>query len=139
MNEKLFRKKSLEKIKSPEILDDYIRVSNPGIIILLVSVILLLAGAFIWGAFGYLESKIPVNVLVEQGAGICYIEEKDAPLVKEGMTVRFENTEGVIAEMKEEQYWGHYALVEINSSIPNGNYDGEIILSRYRPITMIFN
>ena len=139
MNEKLFRKKSLEKIKSPEILDDYIRVSNPGIIILLASVILLLAGAFIWGAFGYLESKIPVNVLVDEGVGTCYIEEANVPLVKEGMTVRFDNTEGVIAGIKEEKFWGHYAQVEIDSSVPNGNYDGEIILCRYRPITMVFN
>ena len=31
MNEEIFRKKSLDKVKSPENLDDYIRVSNPGV------------------------------------------------------------------------------------------------------------
>ncbi len=41
MQEKLFR----EKVKSPENLDDYIRISNPGVWLLLVSAIVLLIGA----------------------------------------------------------------------------------------------
>ena len=50
MSEEIFRKKSLDKVKSPENLDDYIQVSNPGVWLLLVSVIILLAGACVWGS-----------------------------------------------------------------------------------------
>ena len=49
MNEGLFRKKSIDKISSPEQLDDYIRVSNPAIWMLLSCIIILLVGMCVWG------------------------------------------------------------------------------------------
>ena len=41
MNDQLFRKKSMEKITSPENLNDYIRVASPGVWMTLCAVILL--------------------------------------------------------------------------------------------------
>lgn len=52
MEEGIFRKKSMDKIKSPEELNDYVRVPDPGIWLLLVSAVLLIAGACIWKFFG---------------------------------------------------------------------------------------
>ena len=46
----LFRKKSMERITSPEHLTQYLRVTNPGIWIILMSVIVLLAGILVWSA-----------------------------------------------------------------------------------------
>ena len=45
MSDQIFRKKSLDRISSPEQLNDYIRVANPGIWMILAAVIILLAGA----------------------------------------------------------------------------------------------
>lgn len=42
--ETVFRKKTLDRISSPEQITDYLRVTNPGIWVVLVAVILLLAG-----------------------------------------------------------------------------------------------
>ena len=44
MNDQLFRKKSMEKITSPENLNDYIRVASPGVWMTLCAVILILIG-----------------------------------------------------------------------------------------------
>mgnify|MGYP007122110349 CR=1 FL=1 len=46
MSEKnsIFRKKSLDRIESPEQLNDYIRVTSPGIWIFLAAAIVLLVG-----------------------------------------------------------------------------------------------
>ncbi len=52
MNNGLFRKKSIDRVSSPEKLDDYIRVTTPSVWIALAAMILLLVGAFIWGVFG---------------------------------------------------------------------------------------
>ncbi len=52
MNNGFFRKKSIDRISSPEKLDDYIRVTTPGVWIVLAAMILLLAGAIIWGIAG---------------------------------------------------------------------------------------
>ena len=50
MSDQIFRKKSLDRISSPEQLNDYIRVANPGIWMILAAVIILLAGVCVWGA-----------------------------------------------------------------------------------------
>ena len=48
----LFRQKSIDRVSSPEKLDDYIRVTTPSVWIALIAMILLLAGALFWGIFG---------------------------------------------------------------------------------------
>lgn len=48
----IFRQKSLDKISSPEKLDDYIRVTSPSVWFILAAIILLLFGALFWGIFG---------------------------------------------------------------------------------------
>ena len=58
MKEGLFRKKSMDKISSPEQLNDYIRVSNPGVWMILACIIILLIGMCVWGVFGRLETTM---------------------------------------------------------------------------------
>jgi len=55
MSGSVFRKKSLERISSPEQLNDYIRVSTPSLWIALIATLLLLAGAIIWGILGSID------------------------------------------------------------------------------------
>ncbi len=51
----LFRQKNLDRISTPEQLRDYIHVTTPGIWIVLLAIIILLAGVLIWGAFGSIQ------------------------------------------------------------------------------------
>ena len=48
----IYRQSNLDKMASPDKLDDYIKVSNPAVWIILVAIAVLLAGALIWG-FSY--------------------------------------------------------------------------------------
>ena len=48
----LFRKKSIDRVSSPEQLNDYIRVTTPSVWLVLLAVILLLIGMLIWSIFG---------------------------------------------------------------------------------------
>lgn len=51
-NEKqIFRKSSIDRVSSPEQLNDYIRVSNPSVWMILAAVIVLLAGGMCLGDF----------------------------------------------------------------------------------------
>ncbi|MCI7691340.1 MAG: hypothetical protein MSR67_03005 [Oscillospiraceae bacterium] len=52
MNNSIFRQKSIDKITSPEKLDDYIKVTKPSVWITLIAIVLLLAGAVVWSIFG---------------------------------------------------------------------------------------
>jgi hypothetical protein len=51
----IFRKKSMERISSPESLNDYIRVTTPSVWIVLTAIVLLLAGMIAWSVFGTVE------------------------------------------------------------------------------------
>ena len=48
----LFRKKSLDRISSPEQLNDYIRVTTPTVWLVLLALVILLAGMLLWSILG---------------------------------------------------------------------------------------
>ena len=57
----LFRQKSIDRVSSPEQLNDYIRVTTPSVWLALIAIILLLAGFLACGALG------TVTVTTEDG------------------------------------------------------------------------
>lgn len=83
----IFRAKSLERISSPEDLNDYIRVANPGIWLILSGVVLLLIGTIVWCMFGHLDTMINGVCITEGQNTICYINEPDIGKVQKGMKV----------------------------------------------------
>ena len=50
----IFRQKSIDRVSSPEKLDDYIRVTKPSVWMTLAAVVVLLVGTIVWGIFGEL-------------------------------------------------------------------------------------
>ncbi len=55
--ESIFRAKSIDRVSSPEQLNDYIRVTTPPVWVALFAIILLLAGVFVWSLCGRLELR----------------------------------------------------------------------------------
>ena len=58
----IFREKSIERVSSPEQLDDYIKVTTQSVWLILSATIALLAGMIIWGVFGKIEVNTPNGV-----------------------------------------------------------------------------
>lgn len=58
-NKKIFREKNLERISSPDKINDYIKTTTPGIWIVLIAVLLILAGAIVWSVFGRITVNTP--------------------------------------------------------------------------------
>ena len=139
MSEEIFRKKSLDKVKSPESLDDYIRVSNPGVWLLLISVIVLLIGAVVWGIFGHIDSTVPASVRIENGTAVCYVEEDNMTSVKVGQTVKFEDYETVIESVGNKTDDGYVCTLSNISGLADGFYEGNIIVESYKPLSFILN
>ena len=67
MDNQLFRKQSMDRISSPEQLQDYMRVTSPGIWMVLSAVIVLLAGLIICSMVGKIETTYEVNAEVQDG------------------------------------------------------------------------
>ncbi len=51
----IFREKSMERISSPDQMDDYIKVTTPSVWIALLALIVLLVGILAWSIFGTVE------------------------------------------------------------------------------------
>ncbi len=140
MSEEIFRKKNLDKVKSPESLNDYIHVTNPGVWIVLVSAIILLVGACVWGVFGKVESKIDTAVTVENGKAICFVSDEDYSSVSVGMTVEFNDCKGKISSLSTQKINGEFSCeVTVDKDIESGTFPGKIVVNAVSPISFVLN
>ena len=61
----IFREKSMDRVTSPEALNDYIRVTTPSVWIVLAALVTLLAGMIIWSIFGTVKVQDQSGETVE--------------------------------------------------------------------------
>lgn len=75
MNKSIFRKKSLERISSPEEIDDYMKVTSPSMWLVLGAILLLLAALIFWSITARIESTVVVDGqnVTEQIAPISFL------------------------------------------------------------------
>ena len=83
-NETLFRKSSLNSISSPEQLNEYIKVSNPSVWLVLAALFVLLAGVFVWGVTGSLPTTVSARGVAREGEVLCYISTEEAAAIGAG-------------------------------------------------------
>ncbi len=130
---KVFRKKALERISSPEQLTDYLHVTNPGIWIVFAAVILLLAGIFAWAAVGTLQTKTDVKVLVNEKSAMV-VSGGDVEL-KAGMSLFVGKEETALASVESDDVRGLYGVAAVN--LPNGIYEGVVVTETVHPIEFL--
>lgn len=86
----LFREKNLERLESPEKLNDYLRVTSPGVWLVLASVIVLLIGVCIWGVFGTIQATTKAAVVTQDGQSTCLVPAAALQGVLENRTVEID-------------------------------------------------
>ena len=136
MSETIFREKSLDRISSPEQLDDYLKVSTPSLWIVLGAVIALLVGIIVWANVDYLETTINAAATVEEGVVEIVLTGNDAETIKEGMKVRINSFETDVEFIQYDDLGRAIALSF--ADIPDGNYRVEIVTERIHPIKFLF-
>ena len=87
MQNKLFKKSSVERFTSPEKLNDYIQVSNPSSWMVLVAALAVLLGMLIWGFFGELTESVSFSGLAREDKLVCYVNSAISGSLQEGMEV----------------------------------------------------
>ena len=132
-SQNLFREKAIERISSPEKLTDYLRVTNPGIWVVLGAVIILLGGLFIWATLGTLETKSDVKVMVEDHTAVIVAD--GGVTLAAGMPVQISTENCVIASTDNDDYGRVYGIAEV--SLPDGTYDGTAVVEQIRPIDFL--
>ena len=157
MNKQIFRKKSVDRMSSPEQLNDYIKVTNPGVWMALAAIVILLVGVCVWGVFGKLETKLSVAAVSQDGQTVLYVKEDDLSAVKEKMSVYIgDETYKVVSvsvqpvAVTEEisEYARHTGelsigewvyIVQIDGNMPDGAYKAQIVTDSVSPLYFVFN
>lgn len=129
----VFRKKTLDRISSPEDLTDYLKVTNPGVWVVLAAVIVLLCGIFVWSCVGTLETKEKASVIVEDHSAIVVLT--DSNVLKEGMPLRVSTEEVTIASVYSDEYGRLVGKAEI--ALPDGTYEGTLITDQTHAIDFL--
>ena len=134
--EQLYRTGSLERIQSPEQLNDYLRVTNPSVWLLLTAVILLLAGLLIWGSFTYIDSVAIGTAQVTDGNMTLRFDDPVlAQAVEVGMPVTIgETTTEILSLGRDEQ--GLFALAR--AELPDGEYEASVRYRQTQVLKLIF-
>lgn len=99
MGKTIFRQKSMQKITSPEQMNDYIRVSNPSVWMILAAVIVLLAGVCVWGVFGHLDTVLQTGGVCKNGRLVVYIGEKDFAEIGENTVFSVNESEYALSNL----------------------------------------
>ena len=71
--ESIFRRESLDRVASPEKLNDYIRVSSPGVWLLLGALIVIVACLAVWGFTGTLPVTLTLSGVTEGNQVACFV------------------------------------------------------------------
>ena len=157
MSEPIFRQKSLDRISSPEQLNEYIRVSNPGIWMVLAAIVLLLLGVCVWGVLGHLDTTVMAAARSENGAVTVYVREEDISSVEEGMRVILNEEEYIVHSVSADPVavddsFSDYFLhtgglkegqwvfpVTVDAELPAGVYRASILVERVSPMSFVLN
>lgn len=160
MNQKLFRKESLDRMSSPDQLNQYIRVSNPSVWLILSAVIVLLIAVCVWGSVGRMETALNVNAVVKDEQVICLLDEEQRLRVEAGMTLRAGEQSGEITQIYAEpvsyeilrEKLGEYELYASGISegswryvaigtlpLTDGMYGAKIVIESVSPLSFLVN
>lgn len=101
MNEKLFRKSSLDRVTGPEQLDDYIRVASPSLWVMLGAVVILLVAVLVWSVTGALPTTLSLSGVGTGGTVTCYLPMEEAETLSPGMAARAGGVEGTVSGVGE--------------------------------------
>lgn len=157
MNDKIFRKKSVDRMSSPEQLNDCIRVTNPGVWMILAAITVFLVGVCVWGVFGRLETRLTVAAESRNGECVIYVGESDISAVKKDMRVIIGGKDFSVASIPEAPVAvtdaiGEYAryagglksgewvyVVQTDGAPADGEYRAQLVIDSVAPLFFVFN
>ena len=138
MDNTIFRKKSLDKISSPESLGDYLHVTNPSVWMILAAVILLLVGMLIWASTSNIDSYAYGTAQVENGnMRISFDDQQIAGNVESGLTVIVGETQSTVTGVGTDEAGKTFASA--STTLADGSYPAKVLLRQTQVIRLLFN
>ena len=134
----IFRQKSLDRISSPEQLNDYLRVTSPTVWVVLAAVILLLAGVIVWGSTATLESFATGTGTVQNGTMTIRFDDGEiARSVEAGMTVAVGADSTTVTSVGVAEDGSLFALAR--TTLADGSYPVHVVYKTTQVRRLLFN
>ena len=138
MDNQIFRKESLDQISSPEQLNDYLRVTNPAVWLVLTAVILLLAGMLLWASVASIDSFASGTAQVQNGTmRIIFEDPQIAKSVQTGMTVTAGDASAQVSSIGYSDDGKMFALAP--TSLADGSYSVQVVYRKTQVLSLLFN
>lgn len=102
MGKSVFRKSSTDRLSSPEQMEDYLRVSNPGIWLTLAAAALLLISFLVWGIFGEIPTTVTAKGVVTGGKAVCYVSPDEVKGLDVGDTATINQIAYIVSSVGSE-------------------------------------
>lgn len=158
MDNGIFRKKSMERMSSPEQLNDYIKVCRPSLWIVVAAAVILLSGAIVWGFIGHLDTTLNTVAICDNGCAAVYVKAANIKDVTgKRLTVNgaeYTITEDMCSEepVPVDDSFSDYAMyigelsrgewvytVTVDADMPDGIYGAQIVTERVSPMHFVIN
>lgn len=97
----IFNAKATEKLRSPDDLEKYVRVTNPSVWVVLGACVALLLGLLAWGVFGAVSTSISSTGVVADGRAVCFLSAEDVARVHVGDTANVGGQQMSVIEVAE--------------------------------------
>ena len=139
MGDQIFRKKAMDRLASPEQLNDYLRVTSPSVWIVLGAIILLLIGSIIWASTTGIESQATGTAQVKDGVVTVTLENDSfAKNVREGQYIVIGDTHNQITGIGKDSSGNIIATAY--TDLPDGDYGtATITYNQTQVIELMFN
>lgn len=135
MNESIFRKKSLDRISSPEEIDEYMKVTNPSMWLVMAAIILLLVAAVIWSITGRIETTVKAEGQAENSQVKMMIPAENVDDLVVGSEARAAGKVGQVTEITKQQ--DDYLVIVSIPKLQDGTVDVTLVTERIAPITFL--
>ncbi|GEM_PF-1113683 len=152
----VFRKKSLDRVSSPDELDKYVKTTTPSLWLLLGSIVVILVGIIVWSCLGRIESNSIIGCKVQSHNASAYIKETDYEKIGDETYIKVDDRVYEIASISGPSLAGEssdrflmqaasiadgewYYTVSFETELADGEYKGKAVFETISPITFIIN
>lgn len=138
MGQDAANRQGARRISSPEQLNDYLKVTNPKIWVLLVAAALFLVGLLLWGGFTSIESYATGTARAVGGELTVTFDDADkASRVQPGMQMQVGDMRTEVLTVGSDKNGSPVASAHAN--IPDGSYDVRVGYDSTQVISMLLN
>ena len=95
----IFNQKATEKLRSPDDLDKFVRVTTPSVWIAIAACVFLLAGLLAWGICGAVTTNLASIGIARDGVVYCYLTTGERGDVTVGDTATIEGVSCTVKEI----------------------------------------